>query len=71
MFVYFRSFGASSADDGVSFRLFRALYSHKARCLNQMKARVILKLYYNIPYIPRFKIFNIFRVLEYSVYSVF
>ena len=22
-------------DDGVSFRLFRALYSHKARCLNQ------------------------------------
>ena len=30
-----RNLSAISADDGVSFRLFCALYSHKARCLNQ------------------------------------
>ena len=31
----FGPLSAISADDGESFRLFRALYSHKARCLNQ------------------------------------
>ena len=31
----FGNLSAISADDGVSFRLFRALYSHKAQCLNQ------------------------------------
>ena len=30
-----RNLSAILADDGVSFRLFCALYSHKARCLNQ------------------------------------
>ena len=31
----FGHLSAISADDGVSFCLFRALYSHKAHCLNQ------------------------------------
>ena len=39
-----RNLSAILADDGVSFRLFCALYSHKARCLNQWK----YALYWNL-----------------------
>ena len=38
------NFPAISADNGVSFRLFCALYSHKARCLNQWERA----LYWNL-----------------------